>query len=44
MVLKPTTDDPWTLVALAAILVAAAVLGVLSLRRVPEAAMAADSR
>jgi uncharacterized membrane protein len=44
MVLKPTSDDPWTLVVLAAILVAAAVVGALSLRRLPEALLAADSR
>jgi uncharacterized membrane protein len=44
MVLKPTSDDPWTLVVLGAILVAAAVAGALSLRRVPETAVAADSR
>jgi len=35
MVLKPTTEDPWTLVVLAAILVVAAVMGALSLRRLP---------
>ncbi len=35
MVLKPTTDDPWTLVVLAAILVVAAAVGALSLRRLP---------
>jgi uncharacterized membrane protein len=44
MVLKPTSDDPWTLVVLAAILVAAAVVGALSLRKLPEAAAVADSR
>jgi hypothetical protein len=33
MVLKPTSDDPWTLVVLAAILVAAALVGAASLRR-----------
>ena len=44
MVLKPTSDDPWTLVVLAAILVAAAVAGALSLRKVPEAAAAAEPR
>jgi hypothetical protein len=44
MVLKPTSDDPWTLVVLAAILVAAAVVGALSLRKFPEAPVAADSR
>ena len=44
MVLKPTSDDPWTLVVLAAILVAAAVIGALSLRKLPEAAAVTDSR
>jgi uncharacterized membrane protein len=44
MVLKPTSDDPWTLVVLAAILVAAAVVGALSLRKLPEAAAVANSR
>jgi uncharacterized membrane protein len=44
MVLKPTSDDPWTLVVLGAILVAAALVGALSLRKLPEAAVAADSR
>jgi uncharacterized membrane protein len=44
MVLKPTSDDPWTLVVLAAILVAAAVVGALSLRKLPEAAAVSDSR
>ncbi len=44
MVLKPTSDDPWTLVVLAAILVAAAVVGALSLRKLPEAPAVADSR
>jgi uncharacterized membrane protein len=44
MVLKPTTDDVWTLVVLAAILVAAAILGALSLRSLPEPDSAADSR
>ena len=44
MVLKPTSDDPWTLVVLAAILVAAAVVGALWLRKLPEAVVAADSR
>jgi uncharacterized membrane protein len=33
MELKPTSDDPWTLVVLAAILVAAALVGAASLRR-----------
>jgi uncharacterized membrane protein len=33
MVLKPTSDDPWTLLVLAAILFAAVVLGAASLRR-----------
>jgi hypothetical protein len=37
MVLKPTSDDPWTLVVLAAILVVAAAAGALSLRRAPLA-------
>jgi uncharacterized membrane protein len=32
MVIKPTTDDPWTLVVLAAVLVAAVVLAALALR------------
>jgi uncharacterized membrane protein len=41
MVLKPSTDDVWTLVVLAVILVAAAAWGALSLRRPsPEAARA----
>jgi uncharacterized membrane protein len=44
MVLKPTIDDVWTLVVLAVILVAASVLGALSLRKIPEAGAAADSR
>jgi uncharacterized membrane protein len=44
MVLKPTSDDTWTLVVLAAILVAAAIVGALSLRKIPEAAAVADSR
>ena len=44
MVLKPTSDDPWTLVVLTAILVAAAVVGALSLRKLPEAAGVADTR
>jgi uncharacterized membrane protein len=35
MVLKPTTDDPWTLAVLAAILAAAAAAGALTLRRPP---------
>jgi uncharacterized membrane protein len=43
MVLKPTGDDPWTLVVLAAILVVAGVVGALSLRKFPEAAVTADS-
>ena len=33
MVLKPTTDDPWTLVVLAVLLLAAPIAGALSLRR-----------
>jgi uncharacterized membrane protein len=44
MVLKPTSDDPWILVVLAAILVAAAVVGALSLRKPPEAVAVTDSR
>jgi len=44
MVLKPTSDDPWTLLVLAAILLAAAVVGALSLRRLPEASAVADSQ
>ena len=36
MVLKPTSDEPWTLVVLAAILAAAAVVGALSLRALPK--------
>jgi uncharacterized membrane protein len=44
MVLKPTSDDPWTLVVLAAILVGAAVVGAVSLRKLPEAAAAGDPR
>ena len=44
MVLKPTNDDPWTLVLLAAILLGAAVVGALSLRRLPEAPAVAESR
>jgi hypothetical protein len=35
MVLKPTADDRWTLVVLAAILAVAAAVGALSLRRLP---------
>ena len=35
MVLKPTADDPWTLLVLAAILVAAALAGALTLRKPP---------
>jgi uncharacterized membrane protein len=45
MVLKPTTDDPWTLVVLAAILVAAAAIGAWTMRKpLREAAPVADSR
>src|ERR687891_1538682 len=45
MVLKPTSDDPWTLVVLAAILVAAAAVGVWTMRRpLGEAASVAESR
>ena len=43
MVLKPTSDDPWTLIVLAAILLAAAALGVLSLRKLPAPPAAAES-
>ena len=44
MVLKPTSDDPWELVVLAAILVAAAVVGAWTMRKPPrEAAPAAES-
>jgi hypothetical protein len=35
MVLKPTADDRWTLVVLAAILAVAAAVGAVSLRRLP---------
>jgi hypothetical protein len=35
MVLKPTTEDPWMLVVLGAILVVATAVGALSLRRLP---------
>ena len=45
MVLKPTSDDAWTLVVLAAILVAAAAVGVWSLRKpVREAAPVSEPR
>jgi uncharacterized membrane protein len=45
MVLKPTSDDPWTLVVLAAILVAAAAIGAWTLRRpVHEVAPVAEPR
>ena len=45
MVLKPTSDDPWTLVVLAAILVAAAAVGAWTMRKpLREAAPVADSR
>jgi uncharacterized membrane protein len=44
MVLKPTSDDVWTLVILAAILVAAAVIGALWMRKLPEAAAVTGSR
>jgi uncharacterized membrane protein len=36
MVLKPTSDDPWTLVVLAAILVAAAAVGAWTMQRPPR--------
>ena len=43
MVLKPTSDDPWTLVVLTAILVAAAAVGAWTLRRpLREAAPVAE--
>jgi uncharacterized membrane protein len=45
MVLKPTSDDPWTLVVLAAILVAAAAVGAWTMRRpLREAAPVVESR
>ena len=44
MVLKPTSDDPWTVVVLAVILAAAAVVSALSLQRLPEASAASESR
>ena len=45
MVLKPTSDDPWTLVVLAAILVAASAIGVWTMRKpLREAAPVAESR
>ena len=45
MVLKPTSDDPWTLVVLAAILVAAAALGAWTMRKpLREAAPITESR
>jgi uncharacterized membrane protein len=45
MVLKPTSDDPWTLAVLAAILVAAAAVGAWSMRKpLREAAPVAESR
>jgi len=40
MVLKPTSDDPWTLVVLAAIFAAAVVAAAVSLRRRAAAAPA----
>ena len=44
MILKPTSDDPWTLVFLAAILVAAAALGAWTMRKpLREAAPVTDS-
>jgi uncharacterized membrane protein len=45
MVLKPTSDDAWTLVVLAVILVAAAAVGVWTMRKpLGEAASVAESR
>jgi hypothetical protein len=45
MVLKPTSDDPWTLVVLTAILVAAAAVGAWTMRRpLREVVPAAESR
>ena len=45
MVLKPTSDDPWTLVVLAVILVAAAGVGAWTMRRpLRDAALVAESR
>ncbi len=44
MVLKPTSDDPWTLVVLAAILVAAAAVGAWTMRKPLREASAAESR
>ena len=45
MVLKPTSDDPWTLVVLAAILVAAAAVGAWTMRKpLREAAPVAESQ
>jgi uncharacterized membrane protein len=45
MVLKPTSEDPWTLVVLAAILVAAAALAAWTMRRpLREVVPAAESR
>ena len=45
MVLKPTSDDPWTLVVLAAILLAAAAIGAWTVRKAPrDAAPVAESR
>jgi hypothetical protein len=44
-VLKPTSEDPWTLVVLAAILVAAAAVGAQTMRKpLREAAPVAESR
>jgi uncharacterized membrane protein len=45
MVLKPTSDDPWTLVVLAAVLVAAAAVGAWTIRKpLREAAPVAEPR
>jgi uncharacterized membrane protein len=41
MVIKPTSDDPWTVVVLGAVLAGAVVLAVAALRRRPAAAPAA---
>jgi hypothetical protein len=44
-VLKPTSEDPWTLLVLAAILVAAAAVGAQRMRKpLREAAPVAESR
>jgi uncharacterized membrane protein YqjE len=45
MVLKPTSDDPWELVVLAAILVVAAAAGAWTIRKpLGEAAASVESR